>query len=168
MITYGNTAAKRAGIKKEVLHKPIITELFKPVNIIIIASSYKENTEEKIDYWGVVNNIKLHPFDFKSCDYPSQRFCLTYKINNSYLNEFEVGPKNIMYIFLLEHKYEYAFVKKLDVFNWFNQYKPKLYPGKYDNSNYFEFPTNEIEKLAKIKSYKNCKEYLNLLNEGSN
>ena len=154
-MTYGDTPYKMAGIKKEDEYLSILNESFKSVNIILIKSSLEENKKQKVDYWGLIDGRRKYAFDLKTAINPAKKFNLTYKMNKTNENVFEVGEKNCISIFLLEHINSYALIWKKDIFQWFKKNNPKLNPGKRDNSNYFEFPTEEIMKLAfKIKQYK--------------
>ena len=144
---YGDKSYKRMGILKEGLNLPILNKIFKG-EILFVKSSYEENIEQKVDYWGVVDGEKRYAFDFKSSTKPRERFCLTYKIAGSNQNVFEVGNQSITSIFFLEHEKRFAFVPKKEIHKWFLENNPPVLPGRSDNSNYFEFPTEEILRLA--------------------
>lgn len=157
-MAYMDNQAKQAGVKKEIQHLPILNEIFKPAQITLIASTPEENKQKKVDYWGIQKSTNIiWAFDFKTAKSPEKGFCLTFKINGSSQNSFEVGEQDITSIFLLEHLHQYAFVSKKDIYNWFKQNMPPCYPCKTrgDNSTFFFFPTSAIFELAKkIKEYK--------------
>jgi len=149
-MAYANTPSRKKGIYKQSDHFPKLKKLFEE-GIFRMASS-QEDQKQKFDYCLELNNYPYY-FDLKTADNPDKGFCLTH-INNINENVFEVGCKDICFIFLLEHKNSYAFVKKNDVYDWFKQTNAITRYSKNDRSTYFVFPTDIVEKLAqKIKHY---------------
>ncbi len=148
-MAYGETAYQQMGIINESECLPILNIGFQN-EIQFIKSTKKENMKLKVDYWGIVNGEKRYAFDFKSSTKPWERFCLTYKMAHTTQNVFEVGNPNINItaIFFLSHEKRFAFVPKKDIHKWFLENNPDLKPGRRDNSNYFEFPTEEIVRLT--------------------
>lgn len=146
-MAYGETSYQKMGIINESECLPILNQLFED-KITFIPSTKEENIKQKVDYWGIVNGEKRYAFDFKSSVKPWERFCLTYKMAGTNKNVFEVGNPNITSIFFLSHERRFAFIPKKEIHSWFLENKPKLKPGKKDDSNYFEFPTEEIIRLT--------------------
>lgn len=148
---FGSTPETRNGIRKENEHFPILREIFESTGVDFQQSTPSENKIQKVDYWA---QNKTLAFDFKTGENPESGFCLTYKMNNTNKNVFEVGARNITSIFLLEHESRYAFVPKNSIHQWFLENKPKVFPSKKDNSTFFIFPTSAVKELAiKFKAY---------------
>jgi hypothetical protein len=146
-MAYGETAWQKVGIINESECIPILNRVFQD-KITFIPSSKDENMRLKVDYWGIVNGEKRYAFDFKSSVKPWERFCLTYKMAHTTQNVFEVGISNITTIFFLSHEKRFAFIPKKEIHKWFLENKPELKQGRKDDSNYFEFSTEEIIRLA--------------------
>ena len=155
-MAYGEYYHQKQGIKKEEIHLPILNNILAPIGLRLEASSKKENKELKIDYWGKFESGLIYAFDFKTSTKPWEGFCLTYKMNNTTKNTFDVGEKNIISIFLLEDIYSYGFLAKYLIKEWYNLNHPYLHLSKSENddSNFFVYPTSEILKEGIIKSYK--------------
>lgn len=160
-MAYGDSPVKQAGIKKEEEHFPILCKVFSG-KIKLIPSSKKENTQLKVDYWGddwdsdPLNFTKKYAFDFKTGEKPWEGFKMTFKLNNSNKNSFQVGRRDIITIFLLEHLESYALFPKEQIYQWILNHKPQIHPSFYDNSTFFFFPTSDLITLdPKIILYKN-------------
>jgi len=150
-MAFADTYYKMAGVEKEQKYFPILKNLFEKIgDRQFFQSNLQENREHKIDFYTISLSGKKVGFDLKTSSNPNKHFCLTYKMNGTDKNIFEVGMPNIITIFLLEHTNEFAFVYKNKIAEWFNMNTSKCYPCKTkdDNSTWFFFYTADVIKLA--------------------
>jgi len=159
-MAYGDTKAKKAGIKRELV---IIDELSEA----LVKAGYPNRTISA----GVFENINKHidakiqlssrlfkgyeeiPIDIKS----TESLTITNKFGKDTLRNSEA----IFYVFeYSEDAREYVFIRRTRLIEVMDKYPPRILPGKYDKSEYFwiktyldihesEFNSEDLFKLNK-------------------
>jgi len=140
-MAYGDTKAKKAGIKRELV---IIDELSEALAKAgypnrIISSGVFENIKKHIDAKiqlrsGFFKGDEEIPIDIKSTE--------SLTIINRYGEDTLRNSESIYYVFeYSEDAREYVFVRRTRLIEVMDKYPPKIFPGKYDKSEYFWFKT---------------------------